>query len=281
MTLVAYERTLRRRSRRWTEGVAGGEAPAWELRGVRALLAQSIAVIPPTITLGTPILWALLNLDQLSQGLDPELLVLTARSLALGLTAAILTLCAALLLTIAKRWNKRPWMQSLTFLAGIGYAIPGVVLALALLAFAGPPWSLSPLLLLLWGYSDRFLAVAKGGLDAALERLSPNLDEAATGLGYKWPKVLRRVHLPLLRGPLAVGGLLVFVDTLKELPLTFVLRPFDFDTLSVRIFQYAGDERMAESIIPAMIVLSLGLIASLALIPGLDHNERNNGNRNN
>ena len=86
--------------------------------------------------------------------------------------------------------------------------------------------------------------------------------------------MLRRVHLPLLKGPLAVGALLVFVDTVKELPLTFVLRPFDFDTLSVRLYQYAADERMAESILPALIIIALGLIASLALVPGLDQGER-------
>ena len=131
--------------------------------------------------------------------------------------------------------------------------------------------------MLLWGYSDRFLAVAKGGLDAALERISPNLDEAATGLGFSWQQVLRRVHLPLLRGPMIVGLLLVFVDTVKELPLTFALRPFDFDTLSVRVFQYAGDERLAEAMLPALMILVLGLIAAMALVPTLDHTSRREG----
>ncbi len=273
MTLVAYEKILRRRSRRWTDGIAGGEAPAWELKGIRALIAQLLTFLPPAITLGTPIFWAILNIDQINQGIDTELILLTFRSLCLGLVAAILTVLCALFLSIAKRWSSNKFITSITFLAGIGYAIPGAVLALALLSFSGSPWKLSPILLLLWGYSDRFLAVAKGGLDAAFERLSPNLDEAATGFGYKWSKVSELIHIPLLKGPIAVGALLVFVDTLKELPLTFVLRPFDFDTLSVRIYQYASDERMAESILPALIILFLGLIASLALIPGLEKSE--------
>jgi iron(III) transport system permease protein len=114
--------------------------------------------------------------------------------------------------------------------------------------------------------------VAKGGLDAGLERLSPSVDEAATGLGCSWTEVLRRVHVPLLRGPLLVGGLLVFVDTVKELPLTFALRPFDFDTLSVRVFQYASDERMGAALIPALMILILGLVAALALVPNLNVN---------
>ena len=214
-----------------------------------------------------------MNVDQLGQGLSPELLLLTGRSFGLALAAAGIALVAALLLSIAKRWSQARWLQSLTFLAGMGYAIPGVVLALGLLLLGGP-WQLAPLLLLLWGYSDRFLAVAKGGLDAALERLSPSLDEAATGLGCRWPDVLQRMHLPLLRGPLAVGGLLVFVDTVKELPLTLSLRPFDFDTLSVRVYQYASDERLAAALWPTLMILALGLMASLALVPGLDHSPK-------
>ncbi|WP_320674291.1 iron ABC transporter permease [Prochlorococcus sp. MIT 1341] len=273
ITLVAYERILRSRSRRWTDGVAGGESPEWELKGPRAILAQLLGLLPPCFTLGVPLLWAFVNIEQLKTGLNLELIYLTARSLGLGLIAASTTLLAALILAIAKRWNTSHWIRSLTFLSGIGYAIPGAVLALALQSFSSPPLKLTPIILLIWGYSNRFLAVAKGGLDAALERLSPSLDEAATGLGCQWQEVFRRVHLPLLKGPIAVGALLVFVDTIKELPLTFVLRPFDFDTLSVRIFQYASDERMAESILPALMILFLGLIASAALIPGLESGE--------
>jgi iron(III) transport system permease protein len=85
---------------------------------------------------------------------------------------------------------------------------------------------------------------------------------------------MRRVHLPLLRGPLLVGGLLVFVDTVKELPLTFALRPFDFDTLAVRVYQYASDERVGAALVPALLILGLGVVAAMALIPSLERLER-------
>ena len=150
-------------------------------------------------------------------------------------------------------------MRSLTFLAGIGYAVPGAVLALGLFSFGGPPWKFAPILLLLWGYSDRFLAVAKGGLDAAFERISPSLDEAATGLGCKWQEVLKKVHLPLLKGPLGVGGLLVFVDGMKELPMTLLLRPFNFETLSTYVYQFAKDELLEESALAALVIILVGL----------------------
>ncbi|WP_269622514.1 ABC transporter permease [Prochlorococcus marinus] len=274
LILVLYEKKLRQRSRRWSEGVTGGEAPQWYLKGVRKLLAQTIVLAPPLFTLGIPLYWTIINSGQIRQGLNIELLQLTMRSLVLGLIAAFITTFIALFLAISKRWNKSKLVNSISFLSGIGYAIPGAVIALALLSFGNSTWNFPPIMLLIWGYSTRFLAVSKQGIDAALERINPNIDEAALSLGEKWLGVLRRIHLPLLKGPLIVGSLLVFVDTIKELPLTFILRPFDFDTLSVRIFQYAGDERMAESIIPSLLVLLLGLIASIALIPSLDYKKK-------
>ena len=271
--LVAAERQLRRRSRRWLLGGGAQAGPRWPLQGWRAALAQLLTLLPPVASLGIPLLWASRNLDQwASEPLD-ELLLLGLRSLGLALLAALLAVAVALVLAIAGRWLRAPLLQRLTFLAGMGYAIPGTVLALALMLVGGP-WQLSPLLLLVWGYVDRFLAVAKGGLDAGLERIPPSVDEAATSLGCAWGGVLRRVHLPLLRGPMLVGGLLVFVDTVKELPLTFALRPFDFDTLAVRVYQYAGDERLGAALLPSLLILVLGLAASLALVPSLEAQHR-------
>ena len=272
--LVACERQLRRRSRRW---LAGGDSEAgmpWTLVGWRALLAQLVTLVPPALSLGLPLAWMLLNHDQLQAADAADLAALGLRSFTLALAAALLTLAAGLVLALGRRWFPQPWLGRLAFLAGMGYAVPGAVLALALLLL-GAPLGVPPLLLLLWGYTDRFLAVARQGLDAALERLPPSLDEAATGLGCGWWAVLRRIHLPLLRGPLLVGALLVFVDVVKELPLSFALRPFDSDTLSVRVYQYASDERLGAALIPAALILALGLLASLALVPGLERQSRN------
>ena len=123
---------------------------------------------------------------------------------------------------------------------------------------------------MIWGYIVRFLTISKSSLESGFERISPNLDEAANGLGSNWFEIIKKIHLPLLKGPIFVGSLLVFVDTIKELPITFIIRPFDFDTLSVRIYQYADDARIAEAILPAMLITILGLIASIALIPILE-----------
>jgi iron(III) transport system permease protein len=266
---VACERRLRRRSRRWLSGGDSQAATPWPLDGWRAAMAQLLTLLPPLLSLGLPLLWMLLSSDQLGASDGAELAGLGLRSLGLALVGALLTALASLVLALGRRWFVAPWISRLAFTAGMGYAVPGAVLALALLLLGGP-LGLPPLLLLIWGYGDRFLAVSRQGLDAALERLPPSLDEAATGLGCGWWGVLRRVHLPLLRGPLLVGLLLVFVDVVKELPLSFALRPFDFDTLSVRVYQYASDERLGAALIPAALILLLGLVASLALVPQLE-----------
>ena len=271
--LVGAERSLRQRSRCWNLGNDGDADPQWHLQGQRRWLSQLVCGVPPLITLGLPLIWAVLSSDQIRGEDSSELLALGSRSFGLALLAAALTLAGGLLLAIAKRWIPNALLQRLTFVSGLGYAIPGTVLALALMLIGGP-LALAPLLLLVWGYSDRFLAVSKGGLDAALERIPPSVDEAATSLGNSWLGVLRRVHLPLLRGPLLVGGLLVFVDTVKELPLTFALRPFDFDTLAVRVYQYASDERVGAALVPALLILALGIVAAMALIPSLERLER-------
>jgi iron(III) transport system permease protein len=267
--LVAGERWLRGRSRRWNPGAAMESGPQWPLRGWRRLLAWCMTGVPPLLALGVPLLWAALSVDQLRGESAAEMGALVMRSLGLALAAAGLTVGAGMLLAVAHRWIPQVLLRRVTFVAGMGYAVPGAVLALALLLVGGP-LGIGPLALLVWGYADRFLAVAKQDLDAAFERLPPSLDEAAAGLGCGWWAVLRRVHLPLLRGPLLVGALLVFVDVVKELPLTFALRPFDFDTLSVRVYQYASDERVGAALVPALLILLLGLAAALALVPGLE-----------
>ncbi len=272
--LVAIERKSRERSKRWTDGISFGETPKWELKGINLLLAQVITFTPPILTLGIPITWAIVNIDQMNKGFNTDLIGLTIRSFSLALVVSLITIFISLILSISKRWQNHQWINMLTFLSSIGYAIPGSVLALALLSFKGSIWQINILSLLIWGYSIRFLAVSKGGIDAGFERISPNIDNAAINLGKNWSEVLLKIHLPLLKGPMVVGALLVFVDTIKELPLTFILRPFDFDTLSVRIFQYAGDERVAESILPSLIIIFLGLMASMALVPSL--NKQNN-----
>ena len=269
-TLIIFEKFSRRKSKRWSENPASKDSQGWELKKTRALLAITISLFPPIFSFGIPCFWVVLNIDQIQKGLSAELFTLSFRTISLGLITALITMIFSLILSLVNRPNKSLLIKFITNLAGIGYAIPGTVLALSLISISSSKFNFIAICLLIWGYLVRFLTISKGSIDSSLERISPSLDEAASGLGENWLGIIKRIHLPLLQGPILVGSLLVFVDTIKELPITFILRPFDFDTLSVRIYQYAGDERMVEAILPAIFIMVLGLIASITLIPSLD-----------
>ena len=266
--LIIAERWQRRRSRRWDMGGPTDSGEGWDLQGWRALSAQLLCLIPPCISLGLPLVWFFSSLDQIRNESLTELLTLSTHSLTLALLGAVIATSMAVIFSIGNRWTAPGFLKRLMFTASLGYAVPGTVLAIAMLLLLAP-LGVPPMLLLLFGYGNRFIAVAKGGLDAGLERLPPSVEEAATSLGEKWPGILKRIHLPLLRSPMLLGGLLIFVDTVKELPLTFALRPFDFDTLAVRVFQYAGDERLGAAIAPALLIMLLGLVATVLLVPRL------------
>ncbi len=270
-TLIIFEKFSRRKSKRWSENPASKDSQRWELKKTKALLAITISLFPPVFSFGIPCFWILLNIDQIQKGLSIEFVTLSLRTISLGFFGALITMIFSLIISLARRSNKSLLLGLITNLAGIGYAIPGTVLALSLISISSSKFNFVSICLLIWGYLVRFLTISKGSIDSSLERISPSLDEAALGLGEDWIGIIKRIHLPLLQGPIFVGSLLVFVDTIKELPLTFILRPFDFDTLSVRIYQYAGDERMVEAILPAILIMTLGLIASITLIPSLEN----------
>ena len=269
-TLIIFEKFSRRKSKRWSENPASKDSQGWELKKTRAFLAITVSLFPPIFSFGIPCFWILLNIDQIQKGLSIELLTLSIRTISIGLFTALITIIFSLIISLARRPNKSLFLGIITNLSGIGYAIPGTVLALSLISISSSKFNFIAICLLIWGYLVRFLTISKGSIDSSLERISPSIDEAALGLGESWLGIIKRIHLPLLQGPIFVGSLLVFVDTIKELPITFILRPFDFDTLSVRIYQYAGDERMVEAISPAILIMVLGLIASLTLIPSLE-----------
>lgn len=118
---------------------------------------------------------------------------------------------------------------------------------------------------LVFAYVVRFLAVALNPVDSGFERVCGNLDETSRSLGSPPLRTLLKVDLPLLKGTLLSAGLLVFVDVMKELPLTLILRPFDFNTLATRAYQLASDERVAESALPALLIILVGVIPVVVL----------------
>jgi iron(III) transport system permease protein len=118
---------------------------------------------------------------------------------------------------------------------------------------------------LIFAYLVRFLAVAFGGVESSLAKIKPTLDDAARSLGYNPTSTLVKVHAPLMWGGLLTAAILVFVDVMKELPATLVIRPFNFDTLAVQVYQYASDERSIEASAPALAIVLVGLIPVIFL----------------
>jgi iron(III) transport system permease protein len=204
-------------------------------------------------------------------------------SLKLGLSAASLCLAVALLLAFARARSTSRVTASAIRLATLGYALPGALLAVGLLAPLGAfdvtltrfardslGWQGGLLLtgtsaILVYALSVRFLTVAYNSVSGGLARIPPGLDAAARSLGAGPSRVLARIYAPLLAPSLAGAAALVFIDTLRELPATLILRPFNLETLATRTYRLAGDERLVEAAIPALILLAAGLLPVLVL----------------
>ncbi|QFZ91133.2 iron ABC transporter permease [Synechococcus elongatus PCC 11802] len=276
--LLILEWMSRRQARFYEAGSRYAEAPVYQLRGWRAGLAAIICLVPVLLGLVLPVGILLeLAIHYSEEGSTDNLLDLTRHSLLLAGITAILATFLGLTVSYGQRLQKSWLIQLAVRTASLGYAIPGSVLAVGiLLALGGLDQGLTalsdrlggtaPILLtgtlvgLVFAYLVRFLAIAFSGIESSLAKIRPSYDEAARSLGESSSGVLRRIHLPLLSGGLLSVSMLVFVDVMKELPATLVMRPFNFDTLAVRVYQYASDERLAEAALPALMILAAGLL---------------------
>ncbi|HYI84704.1 MAG TPA: iron ABC transporter permease [Acetobacteraceae bacterium] len=254
------------------------------LSGWKAALAFVACVAPVLLGFGVPA-GALMALTvEVGDPLDSRrFLPFATNSLVLAGTAAAVAVATASLLAWAARLHPG-WPQRLAArIAGLGYAVPGSVIAvgtlvpLGLLDNAVDGWmrrrfGVSTGLLLSGGlaalvfaYLVRFLAIALSAVESGLGRIRPSLRDAARVLGSPVGSAVRRVEVPLARPALLTAGLLVFVDTMKELPATLIVRPFDFDTLAVRVHSLAADERLAEASTAALLIVVTGLLPVVAL----------------
>jgi iron(III) transport system permease protein len=286
LALVLAER-LSRGSRRFHHTTGRyRRLPRLRLRPVAAATALLFCLIP--ILLGFVIPAGVLALWTAEGGfalLSPggDFLALARNSMVLAMVTGLVAVAVALLLVYAQRLHPRPLVRGGVRLASLGYAIPGSVIAVGTLVpltavdrvladFAQNRlgWSIGLLLTgsivgLVYAYVVRFLGVAVGGVEASLNKVTPSMEAAARTLGEGSLGTLRRVHLPIIRGSLLSAGLLVFVDVMKELPATLIMRPFNFDTLATRTFTLASDERLAEAGAPALAIVLVGLLPVVLL----------------
>jgi iron(III) transport system permease protein len=180
---------------------------------------------------------------------------------------AFISVLLAIFFAYSVRLNSRlTWVNRLL---GFGYALPGAVLAIGVLSFLEifqlAWWVSASILILIYAYLVRFLSSSLQSVEAGLSRITPSMDGSAALLGLSQVQILRRVHIPLLKRSLLTAGLFVFVDVMKELPATLLLRPFNFDTLAVATYQLAADERLAELALPSLTIVLAGLLPVLVL----------------
>ena len=253
-----------------------------KLKGIAAwratLWATSVFLFAFALPVGQLIVWAT---PTLAQDLNIDFLAFVRGSIGLSALASFSVVAAALALSIAKRHSKSGFKHPLLLLSTIGYAVPGTVLAVGVFApVAGldnfffshvfPESNLNSifkgsLLVMMWAYVVRFLAVGFSSADAAILRITANHARAARSLGMSGLLLLRRLHLPLMRGGLLTGLMLVFVDVMKEMPITLMTRPFGWDTLSVRIFSLTSEGLWREAALPALALILAGLLPVLYL----------------
>lgn len=280
LILVALERIGRRRARfhRPTRALRPVEPMA--LTGGKAWLATLACVFPVLLGFGLPVgIMAWHAFATPSVWLAPGLGAALANTLLAGGVAAVLTVGAALFLVYGLRLSGRGAARVVLPLTTLGYAAPGAVLAVGLLiplaaldnrvadaVLALTGWDPGLMLTgtagaIILAYFVRFFGIAQGAVDSALGRVSPSLPLAARSLGRTAGGALRSVYLPLMRGSVASALLVVFVDCVKELPATLLLRPFNFNTLATRVYELASLEKLPEAAPAALMVMAVGLVA--------------------
>ncbi|WP_022727371.1 ABC transporter permease [Fodinicurvata sediminis] len=256
--------------------------PEYKLRGGKALLSTLTCCLPVVFGFLLPA-GLLLNMA-LSNGLEiPKYLPQAYNTFILGAITAVLAVALAMMMAYSLRI--RPTVVSITAnrIAGLGYAIPGSVIGVGiLLPFTWLDNTISGLFESLFGFSTgllltggiaaivfaylvRFLAVSLQAVEAGFTKVRPSMEDAARSLGHGPFETLAKVHAPLMWGSLLTAGLLVFVDVMKELPATLIMRPFNFDTLAITAHNFASDERLGHAATPALMIVSVGLLPVIIL----------------
>lgn len=288
VALIALERHGRRR-----QGYAAPQQPRpikpQPLRGAAALLALLLGLVPVLVGFAVPaafLLWQSIRRLRFEDGLSPQLVASAGNTVVIALAATAVTVLAGLVVAWALRLaqgRRRARRAALSMrVATLGYAVPGTVLAIGLLTplalfdiGAGELLRLvghEPRMLLMGStsalviaYTLRFLAITAGSTEAGLARIPASLDHAARSLGQTSTGALRQVHLPLLRPAIAAGALLVFVDTMKELPATLLLRPMNFETLATWLYADAARGAYEDGAIAALLIVLAGLLPVILL----------------
>lgn len=284
IALVLTERYARRKQRFHHTTTTYKALPGNTIRGWKGWFATAVCAMPvllgfvlPSAVLAT---YAVTHFDQ---ALNSTVLEIAGNSLMLSGAAAILAVLVAIFMAYGVRLKENPVLKTLTRIASLGYAVPGSVLGVGVIAvltsldngidaFMRDTFGISTGLIfsgtvaaVIFGYLVRFLALSFGTVEASLAKITPSMDGAARTLGHGAFATLKRVHMPLMKTSILTAGILVFVDGMKELPLTIILRPFNFQTLATYVHQFASDEQLGEASLAALTIVGTGIIPVILL----------------
>lgn len=255
----------------------------FDLSGLKAWGAFVLCSVPVLLGFVLPVILLLSMFFNNLDSVNARFILYSLNTFSVAVIAGLITVSVALLMAYSSRLNPSKLVKGLNQFGALGYAIPGSVIAVGVLvpfgwidntidSFARSNFDISTGLLLsgtlfamIFAYVVRFLSVSYNGINSELQKISPNIDEASRGLGYSFSQILRKVHIPILSGGLLSAFLLVFVDVMKELPATIIIRPFNFDTLAVQVYRLASDERLGESAGAALAIVLVGIIPVILL----------------
>ena len=265
-----------------TEGT--DELPRFQLTNIRGLIATVACALPVVLGFVLPAsVLARYALAHYQETLDANYFQLLSNSLMLAGLAALIAVILGVFLASGSRYSGSRMQRIASRIASSGYAIPGAILAVGILVtlaaldrilngllkdYAGISAGLlfsGTIVAITYGYVVRFLALSYGSAQSSLTRIKPSMEDAARTMGLGRIGTLMRLHFPLIRASLVAAMLLVFVDCMKELPMTVILRPFNFETLATFVFQYASDELLEEASLAALTIVGTGVIPVLIL----------------
>ena len=286
--LIVLERYSRRKARYDAGGPARNEHRI-RLRGGQAAWAWVSCGLPVVLGFVLPgavlLKWAVGDADWGGS----SFLILIWNSFYLAALAAVIAVACALVLAYARRNRDTKLVRASVGVSGLGYAIPGAIVAIGVIvplawldhrlidlakSLTGAQIGLvlsGSIVALLFAYTVRFLAISLGAVQNGLDKIKPSLDYATRSLGRRPIQVLAEIHVPLMRSTVLTALLIVFVDVMKELPATLILRPFDFNTLAVRAYELASDERLADAAAPSIMIVLVGVVPVILLSRTISH----------
>lgn len=283
--LLITELSARRRHRYYQAEERFKTMPTYQLSGWRSICAMICCAMPVLLGFIIPCcVLVIYAVGSWHKSWTLEFRVFATHSLLLSISAALATIVIACVLAYGQRMGRTVAVNVSHRVASIGYAVPGAVLAIGIIiplakfdntidALMRQYFGFSTGLILsgsvfalFFAYVVRFIAISLGGIESSLEKISPNMDMAARSLGCNPGKIFLLLHVPLIRGGALTAGLIVFVDCMKELPTTLILRPFNFETLATQVYQFASDELIEQASLGALSIVLCGLLPVMLLV---------------